>query len=66
MRIQMAAHLREDYSAYQAAYDLRRLRLEDPADLTWPPPPALRPLTIAWRTYERKLDLGVQRACLAA
>jgi hypothetical protein len=40
--------------------------LTDLADLTRPPPPAPRPLTAAWRTYERELDLHVRRARLAA
>ncbi len=36
--------------------------LTDLADLTRPSPPAPRPLTAAWRTYERELDLHVRRA----
>ncbi len=40
--------------------------LTDLADLTRPSPPAPRPLTAAWRTYERELDLHVRRARLAA
>jgi hypothetical protein len=40
--------------------------LTDLADLTRPSPPAPRPLTVAWRTYERELDLHIRRARLAA
>jgi hypothetical protein len=40
--------------------------LTDLADLTRPSPPAPRPLTAAWRTYERELDLHVRKAGLAA
>jgi hypothetical protein len=40
--------------------------LTDLADLTRPSPPAPPPLTAAWRTYERELDLHVRRALLAA
>jgi hypothetical protein len=34
--------------------------LTDLADLTRPSPPAPRPLTVAWRTYERELDLHIR------
>jgi len=40
--------------------------LTDLADLTRPTPPAPRPLTAAWRAYERELDLHVRRSRLAA
>jgi hypothetical protein len=40
--------------------------LTDLADLARPSPPAPRPLTAAWRTYERELDNAVRTARLAA
>ena len=40
--------------------------LTDLAELARPSPPAPRPLTVAWRTYERELDLVVRTARLAA
>jgi predicted MarR family transcription regulator len=40
--------------------------LTDLADLARPSPPAPRPLTIAWRTYEREFDNAVRAARLAA
>lgn len=40
--------------------------LTDLAELARPLPPAPRPLTIAWRTYERELDNAVRTAHLAA
>ena len=40
--------------------------LTDLADLARPSPPAPRPLTAAWRTYERELDHPVRTARLAA
>ena len=40
--------------------------LTDLADLGRPSPPAPRPLTVAWRNYERQLDTVVRTARLAA
>ncbi len=40
--------------------------LTDLADLARPSPPSPRPLTAAWRTYERELDNAVRTAQLAA
>jgi hypothetical protein len=40
--------------------------LTDLADLARPSPPAPRPLTTAWRTYERELDKAVRTARLPA
>ncbi len=40
--------------------------LTDLADLARPSPPAPRPLTAAWTTYERELDNAVRTARLAA